>query len=288
VYRDLLKWLCCPICGSSPLALDAPNHESNVTTGTLSCGACGAAYAVDRGIPLLLPADLQSAREKESPREEALAEYHTEATPAVARLLAALGSEARVVLDIGSGRAPYLDLFSGDVVCVDLYPEFLSDLAKSATSSARVHAVCATATALPFCQGFADLVFASEVIEHLSPDEADDALAAWPKYAKQWCVIDTPNGEENSAITRLRHLLYRGEQTGGEHPDHPELEHHSALSPETFRNAGYECHGCIGWVSRKRFRLGPLWDVYDAIAWRIPALGGTLVAITAGSYEDRV
>jgi Methyltransferase domain len=253
-------------------------------TGTLSCAACGTAYPIERGIPILLPRELSSLRDHE-PCDADLADYQTEATPAVARLLETLGSEARVVLDIGSGRGPYLSLFTGDVVCVDLHPEFLLDAQKSASPSVRVHAVCATATALPFHPGFADLVFASEVLEHLSTDDARDALATWPTYARKWCVIDTPNGEENAPITRLRHLLYRGEQTGGEHPDRPELEHHSAFSPATFRDAGYECHGCIGWVSRKRFRLGPLWDVYDAIAWRFPALGGTLVAVATGRHD---
>jgi hypothetical protein len=230
---------------------------------------------------LLVPHELRSRPEQRSRSERAadLANYRTEATPAVSKLLTKLGSETSVILDIGSGRSPYLDLFSGDVVCVDLYPEFLYDLQKRSTERVRVHPVCATATRLPFHRGFADLVFASEVIEHLKPEEADAALATWPTYARLWCVIDTPNGEESAAITRLRHLIYRGEQTGGEHPDLPELEHHSNFSPETFRNAGYECHGCIGWVSRKRFRLGPLWDLYDAIAWRVPEIGGTLVAV---------
>jgi uncharacterized protein YbaR (Trm112 family) len=266
------------------LALNSDSDQAEVTTGTLSCAGCGAAYTIERGIPFLLPQELRAAREQQRsavPPAD-FAHYQTEATPAVSRLLAKLGSEARIVLDIGSGRAPYLGLFSGDVVCVDLYPEFLYDLRQSAAPNVRVHAVCATATQLPFQRGFADLVFASEVIEHLKPEEAQDALEAWPRYARQWCVIDTPNGEEDAPITRLRKLLYRDEKTGGEHPDAPALEHHSTFSPATFRTAGYECHGCIGWVSRKRFRLGPFWDVYDAIAWRMPALGGTLVAVKTG------
>jgi uncharacterized protein YbaR (Trm112 family) len=287
LQRDLLRWLCCPECGGSPLALETASDEAEVTTGTLSCAGCGTAYTIERGIPLLLPQELRAARAQRSMvRPADFVDYQTEATPAVSRLLAKLGSEARIVLDIGSGRAPYLSLFSGDVVCVDLYPEFLYDLRQSTAPNVRVHAVCATATQLPFQRGFADLVFASEIIEHLKPGEAQDALEEWPRYARRWCVIDTPNGEDDAPITRLRQLLYRGEKTGGEHPETPELEHHSTFSPATFRAAGYECHGCIGWVSRRRFRLGPFWDAYDAIAWRMPALGGTLIAVKAGGGRD--
>jgi len=127
------------------------------------------------------------------------------------------------------------------------------------------------------------LVFASELIEHLEPNDAHRVLHEWPRLARQWCVIDTPNGHEGSLLTRLRHLVYRTKSmTAIEHRELPELDHHSTFSPDDFRAAGYECHGSIGWVSRERFRLGPLWDVYDVFAWRFPAIAGTLIAMTRG------
>jgi uncharacterized protein YbaR (Trm112 family) len=280
--RSLTRWLSCPACRSESLALEASSEEGEIEEGRLSCSACGEEYEIREGIPYLLPAELRGLldeRVRAVPGEQ-FEQYQTEATPAVGKLLGRLAGNASVVLDIGSGRAPYLHLFGGDVVCLDLYPQFLEGLRERSTSTLRVHPVCASATHLPFRNGFADLVFASEVIEHLRPEEAHEALREWPAKSRRWCVIDTPNGEEGSPITRLRHLIYRTRSlTTVEHPDLPELDHHSMFSPETFREAGFECHGCIGWVSRKRFRVGPLWDIYDAIAWRLPAIGGTLVAV---------
>jgi uncharacterized protein YbaR (Trm112 family) len=288
--RRLLQWLCCPVCRSSPLALAEDMEENGaVITGTLSCHDCQAAYLIRRGIPLLLPPQLLAELDLRlnDVEEHDFSVYRTDATPAVAALLGQLAHTSEVVLDIGSGRAPYRHLFHGDLVCVDLYPHFLYDLDDAANGGLRLHPVCASATDLPFREGFADLVFASEVIEHLTPGDAREAMYAWPRLAKKWCVIDTPNGKEDSLITRLRHLIYRTKSlTEVAHPDLPELDHHSTFSPETFRAAGYECHGCIGWVSRQRFRLGKIWDLYDAIAWRVPSIGGTLIAVAPGRARD--
>jgi uncharacterized protein YbaR (Trm112 family) len=284
--RKLMDWLACPTCSTSELSLQEDRPGEEVDEGELACGACGQIYEIRQGIPFLLPPELRARVEERTGRvaPASFDEYRTEATPAVARLLGRLARRAQVVLDIGSGRCPYLHLFSGDLVCLDLYPQFLSELQDRSSANLRVHAVCASATHLPFRRDFADLVFASEVIEHLDPEDADRALADWPQRARKWCVIDTPNGDESALITRLRHLIYRTESlTEVEHPELPELDHHSTFSPDTFRQAGYDCHGCIGWVSRKRFRLGPLWDVYDAVAWRLPAIGGTLVAVRSSS-----
>jgi uncharacterized protein YbaR (Trm112 family) len=284
--RALLQWLCCPRCGAASLALEEDVKEGGeVLTGSLSCSECAAAYNIQRGIPFLLPDDLRTKLDQRlsDVQEHEFRSYQTDATPAVTALLAKLARDSQVVLDIGSGRSPYRNLFQGDLVCVDLYPHFLYELQDAGTARLRVHPVCASATHLPFRKGFADLVFASEVIEHLTPTDSQDALHVWPRFAKKWCVIDTPHGHDRSFITWLRHLVYRSQSlTETPHPDAPELDHHSTFSPQTFKAAGYECHGCIGWVSRKMFRLGRFWDLYDAIAWRIPSIGGTLIAVAPG------
>jgi uncharacterized protein YbaR (Trm112 family) len=280
--RQVVTWLCCPVCGAASLGLRTAELGDEVEEGRLSCSACAEGYEITEGIPYLLPpylrARLYDRAQAVDPAQ--FEEYRTEATTAVAKLLARLARHSDVVLDIGSGRAPYLHLLRGDVVCLDIYPQFLAGLRERSTTSVRVHPICGSATHLPFRRDFADLVFASEVIEHLLPKEADRALTDWATRARKWCVIDTPNGDEKSLITRLRHLVYRSRSlTEAQHPDLPELDHHSTFSPATFRRAGYECHGCIGWVSRKRFRAGPLWDAYDAVAWRFPSIGGTLIAV---------
>jgi len=282
----VLDWLRCPECGwTTLLAEQGVSVGEELVSGALECPACGSFYPIEDGIPFLLPVAARDAlaHRASNARPADFVGYRTEATRAVARLLAKLGQSAAVTLDLGSGRAPYLQLFSGDVICIDIFPQFLRDLPTTVDNRIRVHRICASATHVPIRLGAADLVFASELIEHLEPRDARRALQEWPRLASQWCVIDTPNGHEGDWLTRVRHTIYRTRTlTASEHPDLPELDHHSTFSPADFRAAGYECHGCIGWVSRKRFRLRRLWDLYDAIAWRFPALAGTLIAVSPG------
>jgi uncharacterized protein YbaR (Trm112 family) len=285
VLPRIVEWLRCPDCRSTRLVAEGETWDDDeIVTGVLSCATCRQAYCIKDGIPFLLPVGLRNAEQRASQAAQSeFAEYQTEATPAVAKLIEKLARSAAVVLDLGSGRAPYLPLLSGDVICLDIFPQFLRDLPRAVGNRTRVHPICGSATHVPVHPGVADLVFASELIEHLPTEEAQQALDEWPRLARKWCVIDTPNGHEGAWLSRLRHLVYRTKTlTPVEHPDLPELDHHSTFSPSDFRSAGYECHGGIGWVSRKRFRLGPLWDLYDAVAWRFPSIGGTLIAVSAG------
>jgi uncharacterized protein YbaR (Trm112 family) len=291
MHPDLIPRLRCPVCRG---VLDVVEIEEvvgvEIEVGTLACTSCGTHYPIERGVPFVLTPDVRADLDERvgAQAESELEAYRTAATPAIARYLGKLARSADVVLDIGSGRSPYRHLFRGELICVDLFPAFLYDLQATAVDNLRVHAVCASAINLPFEEGVADLVFASEVIEHLAPKDAEAAMHTWPRFARKWCVIDTLNGHERSLIARLRHLLYRTEDmTPIYHPELRELDHHSTFSPDDFRAAGYRCHGCIGWVSRRRFRLGPLWDLYDALAWRVPAVGGTLVAVKPGLEESR-
>jgi uncharacterized protein YbaR (Trm112 family) len=287
VFADLIPLLRCPSSDGGRLVLedDSPG-DAHVQTGVLRCARCDTAYPVRDGVPILLTEPLRSEVERKSgaAMSAQFAQYQTKGTNAVAKLLDRLTPQAGVVLDLGSGRAPYVDVLRGDVICVDLFPPFLTEVGAGSTPGRRVHAVCASALDLPFPEGVADIVFASELIEHLAPEDAARAMQMWPRYARSWCVIDTPNGHEHSLITRLRHLVYRTKTlTETVHSDLPELDHHSTFIPADFESAGYRVHGCIGWVSRERFPVGPLWDVFDDIAWRLPQIGGTLVAVRPGT-----
>jgi uncharacterized protein YbaR (Trm112 family) len=286
MFPDLIPWLRCPRSDAGALVLeDARSDDDQVRVGALRCAGCDSTYPIRDGVPILLTEPLRSEVERKTGHDMSaqFERYQTRATKAVAKLLERLTRGAGVVLDLGSGRAPYLHLLNGDVICVDLFPPFLTELAARSRPGRRVHPVCASAVELPFREGVADVVFASELIEHLSPEDAGLALRMWPRYARSWCVIDTPNGHEHMPITRLRHLVYRTKTLTEEvHSDLPELDHHSTFSPADFERAGYRVHGCIGWVSRERFRFGPLWDVYDDIAWRLPRIGGTLIAVRRG------
>lgn len=197
MFTDLIPLLRCPRSDGGRLALeDARPGDAQVQTGVLRCTRCDSTYAVRDGVPILLTEPLRSEVERKTGDQMStqFAQYQTKATKAVAKLLDRLTPQAGVVLDLGSGRAPYLDALRGDVICVDLFPPFLTDLGSRSEPGRRVHAVCASAIELPFPEAVADVVFASELIEHLSPEEADRALEMWPRYARSWCVIDTPNG----------------------------------------------------------------------------------------------
>jgi uncharacterized protein YbaR (Trm112 family) len=290
LHARLVDWLSCPTCASFPLRVDGESGSTDeVGAGVLVCTICDGAFPIDDGIPFLLPPALRElihAREARAAPDE-FSSYRTEQTPAVARLVEKLARSASVVLDLGSGRGPYLPFLSGDVICLDIFPQFLRDLPRTIGDRVRVHPICASATHVPLRRGVADLVLASELIEHLEPEAAHRALGEWPRLARQWCVVDTPHGHEGDWLTRVRHLVYRTESlTDEEHHTLPELDHHSTFSAEDFRAAGYACHGAIGWVSRKRFRLGPFWDLYDAIAWRFPSIGGTLIAVSPGRARE--
>jgi len=55
--RDLVNILCCPVC-KGDLSLSVARQDADeILAGTLHCGKCKKGYAVDEGIPNLLPAD---------------------------------------------------------------------------------------------------------------------------------------------------------------------------------------------------------------------------------------
>ncbi len=57
------------------------------------------------------------------------------------------------------------------------------------------------------------------------------------------------------------------------------LKHKIFFSPRLLRSKGFAVRGCIGWMSRDAIRLGPLWDLYDALVYRAPSLAGTLIGL---------
>ncbi len=54
MHRSLLPLLCCPGCHGE-LQLAAPVTESEIQDGVLRCSACGRAYGIEGGIPILAP-----------------------------------------------------------------------------------------------------------------------------------------------------------------------------------------------------------------------------------------
>ncbi len=57
------------------------------------------------------------------------------------------------------------------------------------------------------------------------------------------------------------------------------LTHHRLIGRKDLERLGFETHGCVGFVTRKKFKLRLFWDFYDLIAWLVPGLGGNLIGI---------
>ncbi len=55
MQRSLLDILCCPVCRGDLTLLDAVGEADEVDAGILRCESCPADYAVENGIPNLLP-----------------------------------------------------------------------------------------------------------------------------------------------------------------------------------------------------------------------------------------
>ncbi len=92
---------------------------------------------------------------------------------------------------------------------------------------------------------------------------------------KDKVLVDTPN-DGNFFIRFLRYLVYRNESM--EHQD-AHLTHHRLIGRKDLERLGFETHGCVGFVTRKKFKLRLFWDFYDLIAWLVPGLGGNLIGI---------
>ena len=58
---DLLDLLACPLC-KAELTLTVVDEEGGeILKGTLHCSACGETFAIEDGIPNLLPPELREA-----------------------------------------------------------------------------------------------------------------------------------------------------------------------------------------------------------------------------------
>ncbi len=171
-----------PVSVACPRCLGALNlHEA-----TLVCMACGAAYAVRNGVPLLFGAP---AAEEDVDRVQALyddvaEEYDHVFAPHVLRhyLDKRLGVIREIVpggrvLDVGCGTGALAAHVSGAgyvVVGVDASPGMLSQAA--AGSLAGVYA--AFSTALPFPDGSFSLAYTVATLHHLETPERVAATIA--------------------------------------------------------------------------------------------------------------
>jgi SAM-dependent methyltransferase len=261
--RDLVQKLRCPI-DASEVNLVTDELQSDVKEGKLSCRTDAKhSFPISDGIPNFRSSSVDHVSQDMGKT------YGARVTKAVARTIMDLPGDW--ILDAGCGRAAYATVVRGRYVGVDIIRPFLIEArAKSPDSDF----IAADILALPFANDSVDCVIASQVVEHFDSVRLPQAIAEMKRVARHSIVVDTPN--ESTLIHGLRRIIYRNRDV---HSDHSPLEHLTALTPKHLRSLGFQVHGCIGHVTRDRFRLPFLWDAFDAAAWRLPAIGGNLIGI---------
>lgn len=268
--------LLCPDCLVKDSEVPLGDLLEIARSESIACPSCGAVYQVADGIPILVPE--QYSGPNNTPAEaidrEHL-EYENEATRRVARLLSA--SRKNLSLDAGCGKGTYSEQFGANLVLLDTNFFFVSEAVKRCGRARSCFGVVADVRCLPFSTGTFDLVLSSNVIEHLPSSDVTRAIDEMKRATREILQVDTPN--EHGIIKVLKSAMARAGVYGGKDYEDESLCHQTEFSPAALRRLGFDVSGCIGWVTRKRIRLGPLWDLYDLIASRIPSLAGTLIGI---------
>ena len=275
--------LVCPACRSRGNTCVVGDLVS-ATDGEFCCGRCRRAYPILNGIPVMVPPEQRG--DIYIPGQEVTEEYQTfetGATRRVARLVSRQSSG--LSLDVGCGKGPYSSYFTGELVFVDLNHYFVSEALRRYTGPGTPRGVVADLRRLPFPDGLFDFVFCSNVIEHLSEEDVRSTLESLEALTRGILQIDVPN--ETGAIWRLRKALTAASVYDIGIFEDSALMHGSQFGPRLLRGFGFEVHGCIGWVSRSRIKVGPLWDLYDALVWRLPSLAGTLIGIHVKTRKSK-
>lgn len=262
---NILSYIICPNCKSANFT---KKNKSIV------CSDCMEKYIYKDDILILVSPKKKESVLKIWNKEEEYNEYEFFTTPAVAREVKRSTTANAVSLDVGCGAGAYQKDFKGAVISFDITPFFVRKAYKNSHKSNRLFLV-ADANEFPFKDSIFDLVFCSQVIEHFPTRASDKLLKNMTRSSKRRVMVDTPN-DGNKFIHSLREILYRGGPSV--HADE-HLDHHRLVGKKDLEKFGFKVHSCIGYVSLHRFKFGPLWNIYDFIAWRIPDLGGNLVGV---------
>lgn len=268
----------CPNCKQegSLVSIGRLDALNRIADGSVSCPSCGSSYPVVQGIPVLVPAVYASPLNLPGhavDREHA--GYDTLPTKKVASL--ARGLSDAVSLDVGCGKGPYTMSFNGDVVLTDVNFGFVREAVARESGSRALFGVVADARLLPFPPGRFEYILCSNILEHLSQEDTGRVILSLKEVTCGILQIDVPN--DSFLLTLLRGFATKLHLFQDVEFEDPTLMHHASLAARDLKRAGFEVHGCAHWLSRERIRLGRLWDLYDAIAWRAPYFAGTLIGI---------
>ena len=267
--RALSAKLLCPR-DHAELTLNTDERTTVVLSGQLACRKVTShVFEIRDGIPDFRDSVFDHVARDQDP------ELGTFVTKSVARTLARIPSEW--TLDAGCGRGAYAPYVEGRYVGVDIVRPFLIDAQRRWPQG---DFVAADIQSLPFRSKAFDLTISSQVLEHFDQEGLRRVIAELWRVTDGSVVVDTPN--ESPFMHRLRGMVFPEV-----HRDHASpLAHRSALNARILREYGFHVEGCIGHVTRTRFPAPRVWDVFDAIARRFPAIGGNLIGVARVSSEQ--
>lgn len=178
MQRDFLDILRCPGCHGRLACTASETTDDRVSTGTLTCPACGAEFPVVAGIPRFVPAanyagnfGFQWNRFRRTQLDS-----HTGLPLSRDRFLFSTGwsageLEGRRVLDVGCGAGRFAEValsFGAHVTALD-YSSAVEAAAANLGPHPRLNVVQGDIYALPFEPGTFDFVYCLGVLQH-TPD----------------------------------------------------------------------------------------------------------------------
>lgn len=101
-------------------------------------------------------------------------------------------TDVKSIIDIGCGNG---------IICNALAKKYEVtgiDISQTALSYVQTHKILASATSIPIADASYDLVFSSEMLEHLTDQELKEAIREMSRLAKKYLIISVPNGEKLS------------------------------------------------------------------------------------------
>jgi uncharacterized protein YbaR (Trm112 family) len=273
--NSILNYVICPECRSDKLLSK---------TKFIKCTNCLTNYPVKDNILILIGKNKQKEIELSWNNTGEYEEMHLtreyfdkrkEATsPQVSKLVSKFTNNKSISLNVGSGSGQYLKDIKGTIVSFDIIPYFIKETYKKLSSDKRFFLI-ADANEFPFKDNMFDLVFASQVIEHFDTKSSNKLIKKMMNSSKKTVLLDTPN-DGNTLIRLVRKIVFGG---GHSHQEDERLIHHRLMGVNDLKRLGFETHGFIGFVTRRKFRIKFVWDLYDFFAWFFPAIGGNLIGI---------
>lgn len=188
----------------------------------------------------------------------------------------------KTILDLGCGDGNLMTVVAQgkdwEITGVDIFPESLKKAKKKGIYRNLIYGdILKTVRNLNKRRSKYDVVFFSQVIEHISRGKGEKVLSEIEKLAKERIIIGTPRG-----------FMVQPEEFLG---DNPFQNHRSGWSQEDFLNRGYKVYG-VGFspvwsesgLARTRsipiFVLGTLLAyLFSPIVYFFPSLGSGLLCV---------